>query len=280
MSLARSTYYYGAGKVDQKFQKDMELKEVIEKIHLQFPAYGYRRVYHELLRRGVRVNAKRIRRVMKQYSLFTCLKKLFRPRGARMGKRLTFPNLILGMKLTGPEQLWCTDFTYIKLLREYIYVCAVIDVYTRVIVGWAVSSDLSHAFCLEALRVAIRKKNPPEGCIHHSDRGVQYCCEAYIDFLNERKFRISMSAIGTPEENAYIESFFKTLKREEVFFRKYETKSDVIENLPHFIDELYNKKRLHSGIGYKPPAEFEAEIQNLDVGRRPVLRMWGNRVQL
>lgn len=273
MKLNRSAYYRNA-KCDV-FKSDMELRDKIEQIHMQFPGYGYRRIREHLLREGIRVNSKRIRRIMKTYELFSCLKKWLQPRGCAIGKRLTFPNLIAGMKLRAPNRVWATDITYIKLLREYVYLSAIIDVYTRKIIGWAVSKSLSHEFCLEALRVAIRRCKPPEGTIHHSDRGVQYCSEAYIDFLTDRKFQISMSQVGTPEDNAFIEAFFKTLKREEIYFKNYETMKDVIQNLPNFIDEIYNQKRLHSSLGYKPPEEFEAEILKLKPAQRPVMKIWG-----
>jgi transposase InsO family protein len=257
---------------------DMQLRDKIEEIHMDFPGYGYRRIREHLLREGKCVNSKRIRRIMKTYELFSCLKKWLRPRGGALGKRLVFPNLIAGYKLREPNQIWATDITFIKLLKEYVYLSAIIDVYTRRVIGWAVSKNLSHEFCLEAMRVAIRKCKPGEGVIHHSDRGVQYCSEAYIDFLNEHKFKISMSQVGTPEDNAFIEAFFKTLKREEVYFKNYETMKDVIENLPKFIDEIYNRKRLHSSLGYKPPEEFEAEVKKLKPAQRPVTKIWGKAV--
>jgi transposase InsO family protein len=256
----------------------MELRAKIEKIHLEFPGYGYRRIREQLLRDGITVNTKRIRRVMKTYSLFSSVQKLFKQRGQRLGKRLVFPNLIRGKKLTAPNQVWATDITFIKLLHEYIYVSAIIDIYTRKIVGWSVSRDLSHKFCLEALQVAIRKYKPSSGIIHHSDRGVQYCCEAYVDYLKENKFEISMSKLGTPEDNAFIESFFKTLKKEEVYVKDYETMTDVIKHLPKFIDEIYNKQRLHSSLGYKSPEEFEMEILKIKPANRPTQKIWGYAV--
>lgn len=182
MGISRASYYHNPTKEELQIKRDMELREKIEKIHLEFPGYGYRRIREQLLRDGVKVNTKRIRRVMKTYSLFSSVKKLFKQRGVRIGKRLVFPNLIRGKKLTAPNQVWATDITFIKLLREYVYVSAIIDIYTRKIVGWSVSRDLSHKFCLEALQVAIRKYKPPPGIIHHSDCGVQYCCEAYVDY--------------------------------------------------------------------------------------------------
>ncbi len=198
-----------------------------------------------------------------------------KPRGTHSGVKLYYPNLLHGFLVTGPNQVWSTDLTYIRLVKEYVYLSAILDVYTRKIVGWAISRDLSHKFCLEAVRIAIKQYGPVAGIIHHSDRGVQYACEDYIKFLQEHKFQISMSRLATPEDNAYIESFFKTLKREEVYFKNYKTMDDVIKNLPRFIDDVYNTKRLHSSLGYKTPQEFEAEVLTINPVNRPVQKLWG-----
>lgn len=278
MGISRASYYHQPTKESLQIKRDMELRSKIEKIHVEFPGYGYRRIREQLLRDGITINTKRIRRVMKTYSLFSSVQKLFKQRGVRLGKRLVFPNLIRGKKITDANQVWATDITFIKLLHEYVYVSAIIDIYTRKIVGWSVSRDLSHKFCLEALQVAIRKYKPPPGIIHHSDRGVQYCCEAYVDYLKENNFEISMSKLGTPEDNAFIESFFKTLKKEEVYVKDYETMTDVIKHLPKFIDEIYNKRRLHSSLGYKSPEEFEMEMLKIKPANRPVQKIWGHVV--
>ena len=278
MGLPKATYYHSPKREIRQLKRDLELKDMIEKIHLELPGYGYRRIREHLKRQGIYVNSKRIMRVMKKYCIFSCVKKFMRPRGARLGKKLTFPNLIQGKLLSGPNQLWATDITFITLAKEYVYLSAILDVYSRKIVGWAISRNLSHEFCLEALKVALRKENPPRGVIHHSDRGVQYTSVVYVDYLTEKGFEISMSAVGTSEDNAYIESFFKTLKKEEVYFKDYMTMNDVIANLPKFIDEVYNRKRLHSSLGYKTPVEFESEILRLKPADRPVQKLWGRAV--
>jgi len=215
---------------------------------------------------------------MKEHHLFSCVKKLLKPRGTHSGVKLYYPNLTHGIVLNGPNQMWSTDLTYIRLLSEYVYLSAILDVYTRKILGWAISRDLSHKFCLEALKSAIKKYGPVKEVIHHSDRGVQYACEDYIGFLKENDFKISMSRLATPEDNAYIESFFKTLKAEEVYVQNYKTMNDVIKNLPKFIDEVYNTKRLHSSLGYKTPEEFENEVLKLKPANRPTQKLWGYAV--
>ncbi len=277
MGISRASFYYDP-KPSIQILSDFELRDKIEKIHTTFPGYGYRRVYPHLLRQGIRVNGKRIKRVMREYELYTCLRKWMRPRGACTDFRLRHPNLIKGLKLTAPNQVWATDFTYIKLREGFVYLSAVIDIYTRKIVGWSISDDLSYQFCLEAMKTAIEKEKPPRGLIHHSDRGVQYVCEPYVAYLKEQGFQMSMSAVGTPEENAFIESFFKTLKREEVYVKKYHNLREVIKNLPNFIDEVYNRKRLHSSIGYMPPEEFESKILKINPKDRPVQKIWGKTV--
>lgn len=276
MGISRTTFYRRPIREEKMMESDLWLRAEIEKIHEELPGYGYRRVRQHLLRLGKRVNGKKIRRVMKQFEIFSCRQKRTKPRGGAIGKKLVHPNLIRGLKLTGPNQVWATDITFIRLVREYICLSAIIDIYTRKIVGWAIGKTIDHRFIIEALRVAIQNENPPRGVIHHCDRGSQYCSIEYNEFLQQHGFRPSMSKVATPEDNAFIEAFFKTLKREEIYFKNYQTRSDVIKSLPRFISEVYNNKRLHSAIGYKTPQEFEQEILNTKPANRPVQKLWGH----
>jgi putative transposase len=275
MGISRTTFYRRPIREEKMLESDLWLRAEIEKIHEELPGYGYRRVREHLLRLGKRVNCKKIRRVMKQFEIFSCRQKRTKPRGGAIGKKLVHPNLIRGLKLTGPNQVWATDITFIRLVREYICLSAIIDIYTRKIVGWAIGKTIDHRFIIEALRVAIQNEKPPRGVIHHCDRGSQYCSIEYNEFLKDHGFRPSMSKTATPEDNAYIEAFFKTLKREEIYFKNYQTRSDVIKNLPRFITEVYNTKRLHSALGYKTPQEFEQEVLNTNPASRPVQKLWG-----
>jgi putative transposase len=170
---------------------------------------------------------------------------------------LTHPNLIKGMTIDGVNQVWASDITYIRINNGFVYLAVILDLYSRKVVGFAVSKRIDANLVIDAFNMAIQRRLPPKGVIHHSDRGVQYLCEAYVSLLKQNHFHLSCSAKGNPYDNAWAESFKKTLKYEEVYLGSYETYLDVVEKLPHFIEEVYNKKRLHSSINYLPPAEFE-----------------------
>ena len=254
--LSESTYYYKPH--DDTAQTDHELKEMIERIQGEFPGYGYRRIKKQLKREGLSINGKRIRRVQKAYGLYpiTLKKYSVHTTDSRHGYRI-YPNLIKDKEVHRINEVWVADITYIHIQKGFVYLAAILDRYSRKAIGWALSRRLDNQLCLDALESALETRMPVKGCIHHSDRGVQYASNGYVIRLKEAGLEISMSAKGNPYDNAYMESFMKTLKYEEVYLWDYETYQDVIERLPYFIEEVYNKKRLHSSLGYVPPEEFE-----------------------
>jgi putative transposase len=174
--------------------------------------------------------------------------------------------------IRGMNDVWVADIIYIRIRSSFVYLAAILDLYSRRIVGWAISKRIDTELCVTALRMALETRNA-RGCIHHSDRGVQYAAATYVALLRQHGLQISMSAKGNPYDNAFMESFYKTLKYEEVHLWNYETYEDVIERLPFFLEEVYNRKRLHSSIGYVPPNEFEAAVQIMKPADRPVLNL-------
>ena len=275
MSLPRSTYYHHQKPQPKRREtEDLALKTLIDKVHTEFPTYGYRRLKRQLAREGHRVNEKRLRRVMRKYGLFPVIWKTFKVQTTQSDHDLpVFPNLLKDVVETGLNQVWVADLTYIHIGTGFIYLAAILDRFSRRVIGWAISERLDRGISLAALEMALENRNPPPGCIHHSDRGVQYACWEYVARLQEKGIQVSMSRTGNPYDNAFAESFFKTLKYEEVHLQNYESFKEVLEKLPKFIEEVYNRKRLHSGIGYLPPEEFEKNltdpVQNIAV--RPIL---------
>jgi transposase InsO family protein len=236
---------------------DMSLRSLIQQAALGWPAYGYRRVTAELRRRGQCVNRKRVLRLMREDNLL-CLRKRRFAHTTNSDHRLpVYPNLVPELAVTGCDQLWVSDITYIRLLREFIYLAVVLDAFSRRVIGWALERHLEAELALSALRMALAARAVTAGLVHHSDRGVQYASADYTDLLKERGIRISMSRRGKAYDNARAESFMKTLKYEEVYLREYETMAEARSSIGHFLEAVYNQKRLHSALGYLPPAEFE-----------------------
>ena len=253
------SWYYERGSKPESDASETALRDEIERIILEFSGYGYRRVTHALSRQGWRVNHKHVLRIMREESLLCHLKKRFvvKTTNSRHGLPV-YPNRLAGLVLTAPDQAWVADLTYIRLRSAFVYLACILDAYSRRCVGWHLSRDMTTHLTLTALRRAIAERHPQSGLIHHSDRGVQYASYDYVEQLQQIDAQISMSSVSNPYDNAKAESFFKTLKQEEVYLKEYESFADAEANLEVFIEQVYNTKRLHSSLGYRPPAEFEA----------------------
>jgi putative transposase len=259
MSLPRSTFYKKPHGQIRRLREESRatLRAAIEEIVEEWPAYGYRRVTQELRRRGTVANHKRVTRIMREEALTPRRIRKFLVTTDSDHAEPIFPNLARDFVPTGPDQLWVADITYIRLRAEFVFLAVILDAWSRRVVGYAASKHLDTQLTLAALNAAVSSRRPGSGLIHHSDRGSQYAAKAYRDRLAELGIRGSMSRKGNPYDNAQAESFMKTLKHEEVYAYEYETMRDVVERLPHFIDQIYNRRRLHSALGYKTPEEYE-----------------------
>ena len=262
MDISRSTYYYKPHTDEAKCKQDADIRDRLEELALHFTRYGYRRMTVQLQREGFMVNHKRVLRLMQESDLLCRSKRRFVRTTDSDHPYPVYPNVYGDTIIIGVDQVWVADITYIRLLHEFVYLAVILDAYSRRVVGWALSRHIDAALTCAALKAAIAERNPLRGCIHHSDRGVQYAAEEYIAILNEHGFVISMSRKGNPYDNAQAESFMKTLKVEEVYVSEYRTFTEVKERIGKFIELIYNQERLHSALGYLSPVKFEQEIKS------------------
>lgn len=264
LEINRGAYYSWKSR-ELSINPDKALIEAIHEIALEFPGYGYRRITAELKRRQTLMNGKRVLRLMRQEHLL-CKRKSFKPHTTNSNHDLPlYPNLVKNLVVTKPNQLWVSDITYVGIAEYWLYLAAIIDIYSRKCVGWELSRRIDTDLALNALDMAVTKRASIgfTELIHHSDRGVQYAAHAYVERLNALGIQISMTQTGNPRENAFAESFMKTLKVEEIYLKEYNTFEDAYQNIKQFIEDVYNAKRLHSSIGYRPPNEMEAEVLNI-----------------
>ncbi|MFH1695189.1 MAG: IS3 family transposase [Candidatus Micrarchaeota archaeon] len=261
LDIPVTSYKYWINHKKTKTFNQKLLKE-IQRIIIEFPGYGYRRVTKSLPEE-LRVNHKVVRKVMKENGLLCKKRKIFKPQTTDSNHcHPIAPNLVKGLTPKSVNEIWVSDITYISLRKGFVYLAVVMDRFSRKCVGWSLSKNIDSQLTVDALTVALNARQGQclDGLIHHSDRGSQYASNEYTDLLRRYGILVSMSAKGNPYDNAFAESFIKTIKAEAVYLNEYETFDDALEDIEHFIEEVYNKKRLHSSVGHMPPDEFEQKI--------------------
>jgi putative transposase len=254
--------YYRHWAASAPRQEETAVRDLVQRIALSHKQYGYRRITGELRRAGLAVNRKRVLRLMREDNLLCLRRRAFAPAttDSDHGWRVV-PNLTRGIILTGIDQLWVADITYIRLMEEFAYLAVVLDAFSRRVIGWALDCHLQASLAIAALDMALTNRRPtPGSVIHHSDRGVQYACRDYTSILEAHTIQASMSRIGCPYDNAKAESFMKTLKQEEVDGRAYRDLDHARSAIGVFLEQVYNAHRLHSALAYQPPIEFEANL--------------------
>jgi putative transposase len=254
--------YYRRWRASAPRQEETTVRDAIQRVVLANRRYGYRRIAAQLRRDGLVANHKRVLRLMREDNLLCLRKRPFVPvtTDSRHEWRVV-PNLARGLVPTGLDQLWVADITYVRLLEEFAYLAVLLDAFSRRVIGWALAKHLRASLATEALGMAITARQPaPGSLIHHSDRGVQYACGEYAAMLETHDIQPSMSRVGNPYDNAKAESFMKTLKHEEVDGRSYRDLNQARAAIGAFIEDVYNRQRLHSALAYRPPTEFEANL--------------------
>ena len=250
--------FYRARHRQPTRERDLPVRDALQRLALECPSYGWPRLTVKLQRRGWAVNHKRVYRLMREDNLLCLRRRKFVITTNSAHALPVYPNLARAMTPSGRDRLWVADITYIRLLTEFVYLAVILDAFSRRVIGWALGQRLEDELTLRALRLALERRQPAPGLVHHSDRGVQYASHDYTALLKVHGVVISMSRKGNPYDNAIAESFMKTLKYEEVYREEYRDASEAYASIARFLEQVYNEKRLHSALGYWPPAEFES----------------------
>jgi putative transposase len=257
--FSRAGYYRGLEPA-KPAPADIDLRDELQKIALEWPSYGSRRIRQELKDRGWKVNRKRVQRLMREDNLLCVVKRKFVVTTDSAHGLKVYPNRAASMVLTGVDQLWVADLTYIRLEEQFVYLAVILDAYSRRVIGWHLDDMLTDSLTIAALQMALAHRQVQPGLVHHSDRGVQYASGDYTQLLKDHHIDISMSRKGSPWDNAACESFMKTLKYEEVYRTEYRNLADARGRIGEFLEGVYNEKRLHSALQYLAPNEFERRL--------------------
>ena len=259
--------YYRHWQASAPREEETEVRSAVQRVALKWRRYGYRKVQAALRIEGYVVNHKRVLRLMQEDNLLSIRKRKYVVTTDSKHEWRAYPNHARGLVVTGSDQLWVADITYLRLREEFVYLAVVLDAWSRKAVGWALSRTIDTALTLRALTSALEGRQGRAPLIHHSDRGVQYASQDYVAMLESKDIVISMSRVGNPWDNAYAETFMKTLKSEEGDGRQYRTMEEAQLSIDAFIGTNYNQRRLHQALGYQPPAEFEQAEQERRAAR-------------
>lgn len=257
--VSRASYYREWEKT-AGVEADTELRNQIQKIALRFRSYGRRRVTVELRRQGCLASKSKIRRILRDDNLLAVRKRKFIVTTRKNNQFHVYPNLVERLEVRDVNQLWVADITYVRLRREFVYLAVVLDAFSRKVVGWALGRELKASLTLTALEKALQDRHPAPGLVHHSDQGSQYACHEYVALLEQHKAFLSMSRAGRPWENGRCESFIKTLKEEQMDARSFRDLAELERHIGEFINDFYNRERLHSALGYRSPEDFERQL--------------------
>jgi putative transposase len=249
-------------------EAELELRAAVQRVVLAHRRrYGYRRVLRDLRDAGITIGKHRLQRIMREDNLLAIRRRKFILTTESRHEYEVYLNLAARVNLTGINQVWVADITYIRLQREFVYLAVVLDRFSRKVIGWALDRTLASRLAVEALQKAIEARRPAPGLVHHSDRGVQYASAEYAQLLRANGIIPSMSRPANPYDNAACESFMKTLKQEEIYCNQYRDMAELTAHLEEFIDCYYNRLRLHSALGYQTPEKFEGSCAGSPAGQ-------------